>query len=41
MPYSYFCPDNKKQPQSFLANSRGIFGSIVVVLVEAEDDMES
>ena len=41
IPYSIFLPDNKKQPQSFLANSKGIFGSIEAVTGEGKEDIES
>jgi hypothetical protein len=41
IPYSNFLPDNKKQPQSFLAKSKGIFGPIEAVTVEGKEDIES
>ncbi len=41
IPYSNFLPDNKKQPQSFLAKRKGSFGSIEAVTGEGKEDIES
>ena len=41
IPYSNFLPDNKKQQQSFLAKSKGIFGSLEAVTGDVKADIES
>jgi hypothetical protein len=41
IPNSIFFPDNKKQPQSFLANSKGMFGSFEAVKGDVTDDIDS